>query len=434
MKKILMFAGVLTLLLVAIPALGAVADGAGPWADTHSDVVLGLRKDGGPIAVDRIDPDEALGVAETTGTPYDAVTPGTFLSLGFGGTATFGFDNTIENGGGDDLMVYEVTGGNNYPDEEVKIEASHNGTDWVTLADAAIRDEAVDLGILECAKYVRLTDVSNPDSFNNSADGYDVDGLEALNSSEEVCDLGASIDVVKEASSYEVAPGETVDYTYTVTNDGDFDLDNIQISDDFCSPVEYVSGDDGDDDIMGVGEVWIFECSMELEENTENTVDVSGDDPWDNEVTDEDTVEVTVSAPGCTLTQGYWKTHSPDGPAQPADDTWDDLWEEEFDDSDFDWIEVLWTSPKKGDAWFILAHQYIAAYLNTLAGADDTDVSDEMDDAWDILMDHDPDGDLKAGKNADPDRAVALDLAGTLGAFNEGEIGPGHCGDEEPEI
>lgn len=103
---------------------------------------------------------------------------------------------------------------------------------------------------------------------------------------------------------------------------------------------------------------------------------------------------------GCTLTQGYWKTHSGYGPA-PYDENWLNLFnyycsihdEDEYclndpNDPGIDpsilgpdvqffglmeeienpvtFYEILWTPPKGGNAYYILAHQYIAAKLNDL--------------------------------------------------------------------
>ncbi|MEQ8235443.1 MAG: hypothetical protein ABRQ23_01560 [Syntrophomonadaceae bacterium] len=60
------------------------------------------------------------------------------------------------------------------------------------------------------------------------------------------------------------------------------------------------------------------------------------------------------------------------------------------------WLDVLWTAPR-GDAWYILAHQYIAAYLN---GYDD---SAAMPEAVDLLE--------KGPGLKGADRAAAIALA-----------------------
>ncbi len=160
------------------------------WADS---VVLGDQgrtKVGNLVLVDRRNPATALGVAQTTGTPTDAVvTPNSFYALGFGVATTasrtlvVSYDNNIiVNGAGNDIRVYEVTGGS-YPDEHVKIEVSQDGINWfVALADG-VRDAEADLTTagLAWAKYVRLTDINVVGPFPNDADGFDVDAVRALN-------------------------------------------------------------------------------------------------------------------------------------------------------------------------------------------------------------------------------------------------------------
>ncbi len=80
------------------------------------------------------------------------------------------------------------------------------------------------------------------------------------------------------------------------------------------------------------------------------------------------------SAGGCSLTLGYWKTHSEFGPA-PYDNTWAMLSNgasTPFYLSGQTWYQVFWTPPSGGNAYYILAHQYMAARLNQLNGATST--------------------------------------------------------------
>ena len=74
---------------------------------------------------------------------------------------------------------------------------------------------------------------------------------------------------------------------------------------------------------------------------------------------------------GCVLSQGYWRTHSQRGPA-PYDDTWaligPDQENTPFFISGQTYFEAL-TVPVRGNAYYILARQYIAAQLNQLNGA-----------------------------------------------------------------
>lgn len=149
------------------------------------------------------------------------------------------------------------------------------------------------------------------------------------------------------------------------------------------------------------------------------------------------TFVLTVTDYGCTLTQGYWKTHSEYGPA-PYDDTWamlEDGADTEFYDTGMTWYEVFQT-PVKGNAYYQLAHQYMAAYLNMLNGAWlPEDVQNALDWAEETLFsDYDPDDLNGKGKNAN--KALQTDfkqLAELLDEYNNGIIGPGHCDEMETD-
>jgi hypothetical protein len=134
---------------------------------------------------------------------------------------------------------------------------------------------------------------------------------------------------------------------------------------------------------------------------------------------------------GCTLTQGYWKTHSEKGPA-PYDDTWALLpggkgADTPFFNSGKTWYQAFWTPPAGGNAYWSLAHQYAAAVLNQLNGASvPAAVAKAMTEAKAFLSDY--------AKNNNPKgntRKVMLELAGVLGAYNEGATGPGHCSEDK---
>jgi hypothetical protein len=145
-----------------------------------------------------------------------------------------------------------------------------------------------------------------------------------------------------------------------------------------------------------------------------------------------DSWTVTVTVPcsgGCTLTQGYWKTHSEYGPA-PYDDNWANLADganTPFFLSGMSYYEVLWTPPQ-GNAYFILAHQYIAAELNTLNGAAPDAVTDALAAAEALFQASTPDQVAALrGRAGKEQRAQFTDLAGVLDDYNSGLIGPGHC-------
>jgi uncharacterized repeat protein (TIGR01451 family) len=167
---------------------------------------------------------------------------------------------------------------------------------WVYTCTGTIDETTVDIAA------VRGTDIR--DGFVYDADAASVTPYEA------------GIDIVKSATPTQLdEPGGPVLYTYEVTNTGNVPLANVasQISDDTCSPVTYVSGDDDGNDLLtsaddlfetGPAEVWVFECFAEVTEDTINTVVVEGTpvnpggpdgpEPLGPNVTDQDTATVVV--------------------------------------------------------------------------------------------------------------------------------------------
>ena len=142
------------------------------------------------------------------------------------------------------------------------------------------------------------------------------------------------------------------------------------------------------------------------------------------------TVNNTHIPPGCTLTQGFWKTHSEYGPA-PYNDTWAELTngaDTLFFDTGISYYSILWLAPKGGNAYLILAHQYIAAELNSLIDGNPAlppDIQLAMTDA-EVLLDYYDD--TMVIPKGSCDRVEAIRLAGILGNFNEGYYpGWNHC-------
>lgn len=148
----------------------------------------------------------------------------------------------------------------------------------------------------------------------------------------------------------------------------------------------------------------------------------TGDSSW--------TIDINVPcAGGCTLTQGYWKTHSNHGPA-PFDDTWSQITPSGADSPFFlsgkTWYKVLWTAPA-GNAYYQLADQYIGTKLNMLGGAYvPPSVMLAFNSATNLFNTYTP-AQIGALKGNNPLRAQFIALAGILGSYNEGLIGPGHC-------
>jgi hypothetical protein len=131
---------------------------------------------------------------------------------------------------------------------------------------------------------------------------------------------------------------------------------------------------------------------------------------------------------GCTLTQGYWKTHSGAWPVSSLA-----IGGVTYSKSQL--IGLLKTPPR-GDASIILAHQLIAALLNVANGAvadPETDAALLGAEAW-MTAAKDADGTLPYGirptAEGEPNPAAwdeAINLAAVLDRFNNGELGPPHC-------
>jgi len=79
---------------------------------------------------------------------------------------------------------------------------------------------------------------------------------------------------------------DTVTYTYRESNDSaggngasDLDLTGVSITDDKCSPLNREIDDTGNnDDMLSVGETWVFTCSTTLAATTTNTATATGTD------------------------------------------------------------------------------------------------------------------------------------------------------------
>jgi hypothetical protein len=148
-----------------------------------------------------------------------------------------------------------------------------------------------------------------------------------------------------------------------------------------------------------------------------------------NGTTHKCSISIHVPCFGCTLTPGYWKTHSEHGPA-PYDDAWALLGPDGADTVFFlsgqTWYEVLWTPPVKGNAYYILAQAYIAARLNILNETESTyEVGQALSWAEAFFASNTPDQGLPKSL-----RQEAIAFATYLDNYNNGLIGPGHCSEE----
>jgi len=134
-----------------------------------------------------------------------------------------------------------------------------------------------------------------------------------------------------------------------------------------------------------------------------------------------DAPETTDGEGGCTLTQGYWKNHSIYGKNKSQQTPWPIS--EDTQLCGESWYDILHTAPK-GDAWYVVAHQFIAASLNAATGAD---VPPGVAEALSAAEGYLADCEISKAEKAD-----ALASKDVLDEYNNGDVGPGHC-DDGPE-
>jgi hypothetical protein len=123
------------------------------------------------------------------------------------------------------------------------------------------------------------------------------------------------------------------------------------------------------------------------------------------------------ASPGCTRTVGYWKNHPwPSG-----------FWYMEevstlnFFDTGNTWSGILSVEPR-GDAYFILAHQYVAARLNQFEHSYvPPEVVNALQSAHDYFS-------LTPAARALVSRATIIQWANLLDQYNNGKLGVPHCG------
>jgi hypothetical protein len=129
--------------------------------------------------------------------------------------------------------------------------------------------------------------------------------------------------------------------------------------------------------------------------------------------------EVTSSFSASQVcTQGYWKNHP---------EAWPDVIEVDGEEWSMEYALQILATPPRGDAWFILAHQLIAAKLNELGGADVTAVAGTISDAEAWLVAN------TAGEPLEEsEREYAIALAETLDIFNNSMPEPEPCDASEP--
>lgn len=205
------------------------------WAKTVVSFSQGLKADLiAPVDISRSDPAKALGPAESVGALYDnplSDFTGKFVSTGFlqsadGGQLTVAFDHPVLNLAGNDLQLYEITSGDNYPDETARVEVSLDNSVWNPVGSIT-RDGSVDLGSNTKANYIRITGTGDINLFQTDADNYDIDGVKDLHLTPEICSIANTATISWEVGQVLASAKAS---TVTVINQDACDSQNANIS------------------------------------------------------------------------------------------------------------------------------------------------------------------------------------------------------------
>jgi hypothetical protein len=153
---------------------------------TSATGTFGTKKNGNPVDANR------TILTNVAGAPENVINPPSFVSLGFGGMVTAEFSSPVGDGAGNDIEIYEITGGRaSYPEEKALVEVSADNVNWFAIGTASSEPGPGTDGVTELdiasnplapsqILYVRLTDTTDPASHIATADGFDLDAVGAL--------------------------------------------------------------------------------------------------------------------------------------------------------------------------------------------------------------------------------------------------------------
>ena len=118
--------------------------------------------------------------------------------------------------------------------------------------------------------------------------------------------LRPAIAIDKTAEPEQAHEGDTITYTYTVTNPGNVPLSNVSVTDDKIEDVTYQSGDTNGNSRLDTGETWTFTAdytvSAEDDSPLVNTATASGTDALSQSVeSEEDTASVYILRPAIAI-------------------------------------------------------------------------------------------------------------------------------------
>jgi uncharacterized repeat protein (TIGR01451 family) len=179
------------------------------------------------------------------------------------------------------------------------------GETWTFQATHTVQEEDSD-PLVNTATVT--SDADDPDTNNNVAT-WSVDVLHP------------AIAIDKSADKDKAHAGETITYTYIVTNPGDTPLKDVTVVDSVAGPATFVSGDTDGDGWLDTDETWTFTATYMVKAGDSdplvNIATASGKDVLDMEVTATDSWSVDLIAMICgykfydTNANGLWDAGEP---------------------------------------------------------------------------------------------------------------------------
>jgi uncharacterized repeat protein (TIGR01451 family) len=158
-------------------------------------------------------------------------------------------------------------------------------------------DDDEQLDLTEIWTFTCTAEISGATTNTATAAGKDDEGNTATDTdTATVSVVDPKVIIDKVAALTQISVGDSVTYTYTVTNPGNAPLAAVTVTDDKCGPVTLTGGDTDNDALLDPGETWKFTCTATLSSPGQitNTGTVRGKDPIGLEVTASDTAVVSV--------------------------------------------------------------------------------------------------------------------------------------------
>jgi uncharacterized repeat protein (TIGR01451 family) len=193
----------------------------------------------------------------------------------------------------DNMVIYNYTVTNPGDDPLSAIDLSDDRcsqVDFVGGDDSDGKLDPVETWTYRCAMYPD-TDITNTVAVIGT---YSLGGTVSDLDTAFVDVISPGIAIDKTVDPANIYSGDIVTYTYTVTNIGDDPLSAVQLSDDRCSQMMSVGGDDNDNYRLDLDETWTYTCSTALDSDTINTAIVTGTDSAGGTVSAQDTAFVNV--------------------------------------------------------------------------------------------------------------------------------------------